>query len=124
MMTTQEIIKYFKKTYPNKNILALPEDSPTEIICEVDPTTDHPTYNVAIAAIKQSEPHYHKQSIEIYEVLEGELELTVDGKIVKLSKGDMYIINPPLVHSVKGNFALVKVTSKPGWVTEDHLLKK
>jgi mannose-6-phosphate isomerase-like protein (cupin superfamily) len=123
-MTAQEIIEYFKKTYPDKNILALPEDNPTEVICEIDPTTDHPNYDVAIAAIKESEPHFHLQSIEVYEVLDGELELSVGDKIIKLNKGDKYIINPPLVHSAKGNFTLVKATSKPGWTPEDHISEK
>lgn len=121
-MTADDIIKKFKTDYPGKNIVALPEDSPTEIICEVDPTSEHPEVNVAIAAIKASTPHYHHKATEVYEVLQGELELTVDGTQTTLYEGDTHTIQPGQVHSATGNFTLVRVTSRPGWTIEDHIL--
>lgn len=123
-MTAQEAINYFKRTYPGKNIVCLPEDDPSEIICEIEPSSEHPDYNVAVAAIKQSVPHYHHKATEEYEVLEGELELVVDGESIKLKQGDTYVIKPPAVHSAKGDFTLVRVSSKPGWTPDDHILVK
>lgn len=121
-MIAQEVIDYFKKTYPGKNIVCLPEEGPTEIICEIDPSSEHPEKNVAIAAIKQSAPHYHKKAVEEYEVVKGTLKITVDDKVTTLQKGETCVIKPPSVHSASGDFSLVKVTSHPGWAPEDHFL--
>lgn len=121
-MTAREVLDHFKRTYPGKNIVCLPEDNPTEIICEVDPSSEHPEYNVAIAAIKQSAPHHHLEATETYKVLDGDLELIVDGESIKLSKGDTHDIKPPQVHSARGNFTIVEVSSMPGWTAEDHIL--
>lgn len=121
-MTAAKVIEYFRRQYPGKNIVALPQDDPTEIICEVDPSMTHPDFNVAIAAVKQSTPHYHRKSVEIYEVIEGDIELIVDDQTHTLHAGDVYTIQPGCVHSAKGNFALVRVTSRPGWTPEDHVL--
>ena len=40
------------------------------MICEVEPTSDHADYSVAIAVIDQSHPHAHRVSTEEYEVME------------------------------------------------------
>lgn len=122
-MTEQEVMAYFAKNYPGKNLVRLPQQNPTEIICEVEPSADHPEWNLAIAAILQSEPHYHDHAVEVYEVLRGELELTVDDDTVHLSKGDTFTVFPPQVHFAKGDFTLVKVRSEPGWTADDHVLK-
>lgn len=121
-MTEQEVLAYFAEKYPGKNIVKLPEENPQEIICEIDPTANHPGYNVAIAAIKQSVPHHHDHAVEMYEVIKGALVLTVDEDTVHLSEGDTFTVFPPQVHSAKGDFTLVKVRSEPGWTAEDHVL--
>lgn len=121
-MTAQEALDYFKQNHPGKNVVCLPEDSPTEIICEIEPSSEHPEYNVAVAAIKQSAPHRHLKASETYKVLDGDLELIVDGKAIKLSKGDTHVIRPPQVYSARGDFTIVEVSSKPGWTPEDHIL--
>jgi len=122
MATAKEIIDRFNTDYPGKNIIALPEDAPTEIICEIDSTSEHAEYNIAIAAIKESAPHYHKRAEETYEVLEGELTLRVGDDTIRLKPGESHAIKPGIIHSAKGNFTLVQVTSRPGWTQEDHIL--
>ena len=121
-MSPEQVIAYFAKQYPVSNIVALPPDNPTEIICEIDPSSEHPEYNVAIAAIKESAPHYHQKSTEVYEVVQGEIALVVDGQEHRLRAGDVYTIQPGSVHAARGNFAIVRVTSRPGWTPEDHFL--
>lgn len=121
-MTAQDVIVHFEKEYPGKKILSLPKDNPTEILCEVDPSTGHADYSIAVAAIKSLAPHYHNKSVETYEVIKGDLELHVDGEMRKLLEGESYVIQPGQVHYAKGEFALVKVTSRPGWTFEDHIL--
>ncbi len=121
-MTADEVMAYFQQTYPGQKVVALPDDNPTEIICEVDPASEHPNLNVAIAAIKASTPHYHIKSTETYEVLEGELHLHVGNTEISLHKGQSYVIKPHEIHHATGNFTLVKVTSRPGWTLDDHFL--
>ncbi|HSH55914.1 MAG TPA: cupin domain-containing protein [Candidatus Limnocylindrales bacterium] len=121
-MQLDEIINYFKQTYPDKKIVLLPEKEPKEIICEVDPSFLHPEYNHAIAAIKSSEPHYHKHTVETYKVLRGKLKLNVDGGQVELREGEEYTTTPEQIHFAEGDFTLVAVDSKPGWTPEDHFL--
>jgi mannose-6-phosphate isomerase-like protein (cupin superfamily) len=121
-MTADDVITYFQEEYPGKTILRLPEDNPTEIICEIEPASDHPERSVAIAAITASSPHYHNQSVEVYEVLQGKLELHVDGKVINLAEGESFTIQPKQEHSAKGSFTLIRITSTPGWTADDHIL--
>jgi mannose-6-phosphate isomerase-like protein (cupin superfamily) len=122
--TPQEIVDKFKKDYPNKTIIQLPEDNPTEILCEIEPSTEHPEYSIAIAAIKSSSPHYHKETVETYEVIEGSLDLYVEEKLIKLNQGETYTVSIRKKHYAKGDFTIVKVTSHPGWTLKDHILDK
>lgn len=121
-MKATEVIRYFSETYPGKNIVCLPEDDPNEIICEVDPSVEHPEYNKAIAAIHKSEPHYHKEAVETYHVLRGELHLFVNEVEHILKPGDVFVVHPNEVHYAVGDFTLVEVDSEPGWTPDDHYL--
>ncbi len=116
-MDVVKIKNELKKKYPDKTIL----QNPGEIICEVDPTPEHPKYSKAIAVIDQSIPHYHIKATEEYTVLKGTLILTVDGKDIHLPEGQSYIIYPLQHHSAKGDSVWVECTSTPGWTINDHL---
>lgn len=121
-MQTDDVIEYFHNNYPDKTTVVLPRNNPTEIICEIDPTSLHPEYNRAIAAIKKSQPHYHRFSVETYKVIKGQLKLTIDGKTYTLEEGDEHVIEPNLIHFAEGDFTLVQVDSRPGWTPNDHIL--
>ncbi len=121
-MTVTEIIDQFKRDYPGKNIICLPEVNPTEIICEIEPTTEHTGYSVIIAAEVKAVAHYHLKSTEVYEVLEGKLEFHVGNKIIALKPGGTYTVKPRQVHYAVGDWTIIKVTSYPGWTVEDHIL--
>ena len=45
--------------------------------------------------------HYHKEGTEIYEVIEGEVVLEVEGKIYRLNQGDTLVVYPFSIHEVK-----------------------
>ena len=120
-MNSEKVTKILKGLYPGKNIVALPENNPTEIICEVEPTADHPEYSVAMAVIVESKPHFNDVT-ETYEVESGSLELAVNGSIIELKEGKSYTIPPGVVHSAKSNEAWVKVESRPGWTPQSHHL--
>jgi len=121
-MGFQEVVDYFKKEYPDKNIVSLPQEDPAEIICEIEPAQNHPSYSKAVAAILKSKPHYHKQSAETYRVIKGELSLYVDGQCISLAEGETHLVRPGQTHYAEGNFTLVEVSSSPGWTLGDHYL--
>jgi quercetin dioxygenase-like cupin family protein len=48
-------------------------------------------------------PHFHKEHVDSFYVLEGELELTVDGETVHAHSGDLVHAAPGVVHSFKNS---------------------
>ena len=123
-MNKDKIVGELKKQFSGANVVFNDPQHPTEIICEVEPASQHPDYSVAIAVIDQSQPHYHKNTTEVYQVITGKLILTVDDIKIELVKGNQYTIKPKQVHSAKGQETWVKITSYPGWIAEDHVLCK
>lgn len=121
-MDAQQVIAKFRQEYPGKSIICLPGNTPTEIICEVSPSSENRTFSRAVVAIQSSAPHYHNLARETYKVLSGELDLFVEGEMHKLSKGDEYTVQPKEIHFAKGEFTIVQVDSSPGWTSKDHIL--
>jgi ADP-ribose pyrophosphatase YjhB (NUDIX family)/mannose-6-phosphate isomerase-like protein (cupin superfamily) len=115
------VIEKLKAEFPGKVVIPNSETGPTEIICEVDPSSMHPDYSVAIAYVKESTPHRHAKSTEFYEVEEGKLDLYLDGVKHVLTEGQTCSVSPGVIHWAEGNWARVKVTSKPGWTIDDHI---
>ncbi len=126
-MDSKKTVRSLLFKYPEKNIVQIPPEDPTEIICEVEPTSEHPDYSMAIAVIEKSEPHYHKLSTETYTVLSGSLVLKLAHRDVVLRDvvlhpGMDHTIPPDTVHSAEADGAWVRVTSRPGWTSEDYIL--
>lgn len=123
-MDTKKIIEKLNQLYPGKQVF-LNKDKlgkVVEILCEVEPATDHPEYSFAIAVIDNSSLHYHKATNEKYRVVEGSLRLYIDGNLVNLSSGDEYTILPGHEHRAEGKETWVEVHSEPGWTFSDHIL--
>jgi mannose-6-phosphate isomerase-like protein (cupin superfamily) len=123
-MNSKNVIEELQKLYPQKIIFCMPEQNPTEIVCEIEPASDHPEYSVAVAVIDGSKPHFHAKTKEAYEVLKGILELNIEGKKLILKEGESKTIEPGNSHYAKGNETWVQVTSTPGWTIEDHIFKE
>jgi len=121
-MDTKKVVAELSQKYPGKKIVQLPENNPTEILCEIDPATNHPEKSIAIAVIDKSEPHYHKKTTEIYKVIKGNLSMVIDGQKNKLEEGDSLIIKPRDIHYAIGDETWIEVYSEPGWSPEDHIL--
>lgn len=117
------IINKLEKQYPGCKIIKLPENNPTEILCEIDPTEDHPEYSVAISVIDRSIPHHHNNMTEIYEVVTGNLSVFIDGIEHKLEEGDQLTIPPDSNHYAVGNETWIRCTARPGWTVEDHIME-
>jgi len=118
----QKIIKLLQQKYPVKKIILNPPKNPTEIICEISPTSEHPENSIALVIIGKSKPHYHKKSTEIYEVQIGILTVYVNGKKHILNEREKITINPNIIHYVEGNEAWFLTHSSPGWAHEDNIL--
>ncbi|HEX7017691.1 MAG TPA: cupin domain-containing protein [Patescibacteria group bacterium] len=123
-MNIAKIKKELQEKYPGKNIIALPKENPAEVICEVEPTTEHQEYSLAVAIIDRSEPHFHQITTETYKITKGELDLIVDGTMHHLSEGDSYVIKPGSIHQALGNETWIECKTEPGWKPEDHILAK
>ena len=123
-MSIDEVMNYFKVNYPDLVVIKTPEINPTEIIAEIDPTADHPNYSMAVAAIRSSAPHYHKNTEEEYEVLSGTLLVRVGDVVKTIYEHEKLKIPARQVHSATSveGFALVAVKASPGWRPEDHFL--
>lgn len=123
-MNTDKILKKLKRKYPGKNIIFNPRDNPTEIVCEIDPTSEHPEKSLAMAVVGKSLPHYHKKTTEIYEVIKGKLTVYKNGKKFLLKEKDKMTIELNVTHYVEGDETWFLTYSKPGWTLKDHILKK
>ncbi|HKC14918.1 MAG TPA: cupin domain-containing protein [Patescibacteria group bacterium] len=121
-MDKERVLAKFRSEHLGRTIVQNPSQGrPTEIICEVEPTIDHPDYSVHLAVIDISSSHLHRRSRETYEVLEGSLMLSVEGKPHDLKKGNAFVVEPNSVHFAKGNETLVRIKSEPGWTKEDQV---
>lgn len=121
-MNVKKVIQELQQKYPNKTIIKNDPNNPTEIICETEPTSDHPEYDKAIAVIDKSIPHFHLKSREEYTILKGKLTIIVDGKEYHLPEGQSFVIEPGQHHSAKGDETWVECLSIPGWTPEDHIV--
>lgn len=124
-MNTNKLIKQLTSAHPGKNIVlnkSNDSDEVIEILCEVEPTEDHPKWSRAIAVIDKSVPHYHLKLTETYKVLKGSLELYLDDKKVALKEGEEVTIDPSIVHWAKGDETWVECVSRPGWSIDDHVI--
>jgi len=45
--------------------------------------------------------HYHKEATEIYTVLEGEMDIIIQGQEYTLLQGDTIVVHPNAVHKIK-----------------------
>lgn len=121
-MDYKSVITKLEDRHPGRKIIKLPENNPSEILCEVDPTENHPAYSIAISVIDRSIPHHHNNITEIYEVITGNLSVFIDGIEHILTEGDKLTIPPGTTHYAVGNETWIKCAARPGWTVEDHIM--
>ena len=121
-MNVKKVLAELRQKHPGKKIICLPEDNPLEIICEIEPVSEHSNYSIAISVIDKTTAHYHQKTTENYEIISGNLILTVDNQNHEMKSGDILTIKPGQIHSAIGSETWIKCTSRPGWTPEDHLI--
>ena len=65
--------------------------------------------------------HYHKRATEIYTVLEGEMDIEIDGTVYSLVRGDIMVVNPGTIHQVQvegSRFLCSVLTANSGGVAD------
>ena len=121
-MNINKIIRQMKQKYPGKKIIITDPKNPGEVICETEPTEAHPDWSEITAVIDYTRLHYHRVLTETYEVLHGKLDIVIQGKTHHMSYGESIIIHPNTRHKALGRETWIRVSSKPGWTPEDHIL--
>jgi len=118
---SERILNQLHKKFPGKKAFDL-DGRGLHFVCEVEPTGEHPEYDVAIEVIISSQPHKHRKSRQFYKVLSGDLKLVLGQKTLQLGPGDTCAIEPGTVHSASSeNECWVEIRSEPGWTAEDHI---
>lgn len=122
-MNVDGIITRLKKKYPGKTIIKNlnRKGEVTEILCEIDPTQDHPEFSEAVAVIDSSIMHFHKKLHETYTIISGKLTVITDASNFILKKGDKITMKPGIVHANIGHETWCHVYSEPGWTLGDHI---
>ncbi|HEY9790853.1 MAG TPA: cupin domain-containing protein [Candidatus Obscuribacterales bacterium] len=121
-MNSAAVIRELQQLYPGKLIKCLPEDNPSEIVCEFDTKDQHPEWSLAVAVIDRSAPHHHRVMTEIYHVIKGTLTLHVDHEEFVMYEGQQYTITPGQTHWATGDETWVEVHCSPGYTPDDHIL--
>ncbi len=122
-MNVKKVVSKLRSEYPGRKIIFNDPEHPTEIVCEIQPTSESPDQSAIIAVVDRIIPHYHKVTTEVYEVLEGPIDLYVDNEKHTLQNGETFEIKPGRVHYAEGSEAWIRCTSTPGWTIEDHLFE-
>lgn len=117
-MNKVEVIKKLKELHPGANIVLNPKGNPTEIVAEIDPQNGQ-----AVAVIDKSVVHHHNHTKEKYTVINGEMDIYINGKKHHLAANDALEIEPGQSHYAEGNETWVAVIATPPWSPEDHILE-
>lgn len=122
-MNIDKVIRQLRTKYPGKQIIKNKniDGKVTEIICEIDPTENHPDYSFSIAVVDQSVLHVHKRLKETYKVTKGSLTVFMSDRNICLKKGNELTMEPGEIHANLGKETWITVYSKPGWILEDHI---
>lgn len=118
----ERILNMLEEKYPGKDCFDL-DGRGMHFVCEVEPTVEHPEYDVAIEVMLLTKPHKHLKMTQCYTILKGTLELHVGDEIINMRAGDKQVIYPGSVHWAKSeDECMAELRSEPGWTKEDHIL--
>ncbi len=80
---------------------------------------------IALALIRESEPHYHNYTTEWYMVTKGSGTVYLNNEEKQLKEYDTSKISPKTIHYVKSDNEIeLWVITSPPWKKEDHHLVK
>lgn len=125
-MNAEKIINQLMEKYPGKKIVMnkAEDGKVVEILCEIESTSVHPEWSLAIVIADRSKSHKHLKTTESYKVTKSTLKVFIDGEEKTLHEGDSVTIEPGQVHYVTGDETWFECKSEPGWTIEDHIFEK
>ncbi|NGX46730.1 MAG: hypothetical protein K1000chlam3_00093 [Chlamydiae bacterium] len=106
-------------------LYALRVDVNPDVVYEVVSTQEGLGWSLAVIDVMDSPAHYHREFVETYTVMSGELELIVDDETIILQPGESYTIPTGAIHSAKSLLETptrIIASCVPGWNIEDHNL--
>lgn len=56
--------------------------------------------NIFVAPIQSSTFHWHNE-YELVGILKGSIQMRVQSEVIRLKKGDIYLVNPNVIHAIK-----------------------
>ena len=71
-----------------------------DFICTLLAEGDEQIFKCVIDADGGMDKHVHDPSVEIFNVIKGQIEVTVDGKVYKLRSPDTFVVESGLEHSI------------------------
>jgi len=120
--TKNQIFKYMQSSYPHSKFYDL-DGREKHFVCEIEPVDKHPEFDTAVEFIIESKPHKHLVMTQRYYIIQGKLQLFIDGKSINLKKGDRITIQKGQTHWAKSkNGCFVEIFSSPGWTKKDHIV--
>jgi mannose-6-phosphate isomerase-like protein (cupin superfamily) len=106
-----------------KEIFRIVESNETEEekIHQIINNKDGYGWGLASVKLRACPRHYHKQTTEIYVIVDGSIKLELDGAISTLAVGDHVSIRPGAIHRVfDGEEAHMMVFSFPPFTMTDY----
>ena len=97
--------------------------NPEVIVYEVTTNKNRLPFGIAIVDVQQSRPHFHRLTLETYTVVQGDLDVSVNGQHHVLHPGDVIKIMPGVVHSARSltsSPARITVTTIPEFSVDDY----
>ncbi len=99
------------------------KDFPAEVVYEITTKKNGLPFGIAVADIQQSQPHFHKHTIETYTLVQGDIEVILGTERRKLHVGEVLQIPPGKIHSARSlgeTPARITVTTIPEFSPDDY----
>ena len=75
-----------------------------------------------VGDVRREREHYHRRSAELYYVLDGEGEITLDGQAQTLRAGSIVHVPPGVIHAVRGSLRVFVVGIPEISIDDTHYL--
>lgn len=122
-MEVKKIISQLRALHPGKRIFVDDPEDTHEVLCELESADLNPERSVYLAVIDKRVEHYHRiETKERFEVLRGNLIISVAGREHTIFAGRSYTLEAGQVHTAEGHGTWVKVISTPAWTPREHTL--
>lgn len=111
----ESMFKYLVRHSDAIEAVACPCGASTRIVT----FRDTALFNLHRTQITQSKTHYHKTITEVYYILEGDAQMTLDSETVGVRTGTTIVIPPGVRHQITGHVTAL-ILGLPAWDEQDE----